>query len=71
MRAGFSYKHESCTDAFIEVMKIQYRDAKRIKVRVIWWTGGATRDWPSGCVETIEIQREDLPKWKPYFKEAQ
>lgn len=69
MRAGFAYKHENCTDSFIEIMKVQYHDNKRVKVRVIWWTIGTTRSWPSGLIETIEIKREDLAKWKPYSKD--
>lgn len=66
MRAGQAYKHENCTDSFIEVIKIQYYDEKRVKARVLWWTQGQTKCWPTGHVETIEIQRQDLPKWKEF-----
>ena len=64
MRARAFYQHEDCTDSFLEVIKVQYFDAKRVKLRVFWCIQGATKSWPVGLLETIEIQRKDLPKWK-------
>lgn len=65
MRAGNTYKHIECTDAAILVLKVQYHDQKRVKVRVSWVNVvNPTNVFPMGLVETIEIRREDLSKWK-------
>lgn len=59
------YKHERSMDLVMEVLKTQYRDEKRIKVKVRWWNLGWTGNaWTFGQ-EKLEIQVSDLKNWKP------
>lgn len=68
MKANNKYKHANCTDVFIEVLKVQYFDIKRVKVRVAWWNVGTVSSFPLGIIETIEIKRQDILSWKVYDK---
>lgn len=52
-------------DLAIEVLKTQYRDEKRIKVKVQWWNLGWTDQVYPFKREKIEIKVEDIKKWKP------
>lgn len=59
------WKHENCIDVFIEVIKVQYVDSKRAKLRVIWWNLGYTGNpWTLTQAESLEIQAKDFPKWQ-------
>lgn len=58
--------HESCFDAFLEVLEVPYQDDKRILIRARWWNLGYTGNpWCLGMgADTVEIARSDLTKWK-------
>lgn len=64
MRPGF-WMHENGMDCCIEVLRIQYSDQKRVKVKARWWNLGYTGNpWLiDPKIETIELKRADLPKW--------
>jgi len=54
------YKHKNCLDLIIEVIKVQYADARRIKLK-IYYTDGKTRYHPNPQV--IEIARSQVKNW--------
>ena len=58
--------HEDFMDVFIEVVKVQYADAKRIKLKIFWWnlgwTGSAMRIFPNSA--PFEIKAKDFARWK-------
>lgn len=64
MTRGF-YMHKNAVDVFIEVVKVQYRDAKRFKIKAIVWNLGYTGNpWillPS--FQKYEIKIEDAKNW--------
>lgn len=57
--------HENCLDACIEVLKMQYRDDKRIILKARWWTLGYTGNpWVLNYnFQTIKIKLSDWNKW--------
>lgn len=59
------YMHENCLDVCIEVLKIQYKDSKRVKLKVNWVNlGYVGKPFILQFNRNIEIKREDLVKWK-------
>lgn len=58
--------HEKFMDVFFEVIKVQYIDAKRAKLRGFWWnlgwSGNAFKILPNA--ETLTIQAKDFDQWK-------
>jgi hypothetical protein len=62
-RAYDRYRHMSCLDLDIEVVKVKYRDPKRIKLKIkwIWRNTGLDHGFPP---ENVEIQRADFWKWR-------
>lgn len=64
MSPGF-YMHANAMDCCIEIIKVQYRDSKRIKARVRWWNLGFTGNaWVLRFNDPIEISTSELPNWK-------
>lgn len=64
MRPGF-WMHENGMDVCIEVLKVQYRDSKRVILKARWWNLGYTGNpwviFPRP--ETLKLKPEDLSKW--------
>lgn len=59
------YMHRNAMDLCIQVLKIQYRDSRRIKLKVRWWNLGYTGNpWPLE-MERIEIKTSDWLNWRP------
>lgn len=60
------WTHEKFMDVFFEVIKVQYTDEKRAKLRGFWWNLG----WcgnpykPFHTPETLTIQAKDFDQWK-------
>lgn len=60
MASGF-YIHKNAMDCYIEILKVQYQDSKRIKARVRWWVLGYTGNpWVARFNDPIEIKLEDF-----------
>lgn len=59
--------HEDFMDVFIEVVKVQYSDPKRVKLKIHWWVlgwvGKPYRPFPGAAV-TLVVQTKDIPRWK-------
>lgn len=67
---GF-WLHERFMDVFIEVLRVQYRDAKRIRLRVRWWNRGASGNpFPIRMNDPITIQTKDLKHWRQCTSEG-
>lgn len=50
-------------DVYIEVVKVQYQDWKRAKLRVIWWNKG----WvgvPFQLTNVVSLKVTNLTGWK-------
>lgn len=60
MSRGF-WMHESCMDAYILVLKIQFRGPNYIKAKVEWWVRGLF----IGVKQTIKIMSAELKRWRP------
>lgn len=66
------WTHVNFKDVFFEVIKVQYADQKRAKLRGYWWnlgwTGNAQRiildEYCPDRAVTIEIQAKDFAGWK-------
>lgn len=66
MRPGY-WMHTNAMDVFIEVVRIQYQDNKRLKLKVRWWNlGYVGRPY---CItyrpDTVTINFRDQFKWLP------
>ena len=61
MRPFEIWKHMSTLDIHIAIVKVRYRDAKRIKLRVLYVDKSGRTFHPQQ--ENIEIKTEDLDKW--------
>lgn len=65
MRSGF-YMHENAMDVCIEILRLQYTDAKRVKLKIRWWNLGYVGN--PFCIDargaTITIKASDIHKWK-------
>lgn len=65
MRCGF-WMHVNSMDVCLEVCRVPYYDAKRVKVKGRWWNLGYTGNpWMiSGMkLESLEIPTEQLKNW--------
>lgn len=62
---GF-YVHDNTMDVFIEVTRMPYRDAKRVRLKVRWWNFGYVGKpyLISNSEQSITIAAEDIAKWK-------
>ena len=52
------YKHRNFVDVCFRVIKRQYADSKRLKVKISWYLQKGLR--PMGFSETITIDREQI-----------
>ena len=59
MGPGF-WTHERFMDVKLLVLKVQYADARKIKVKVEWWN---RRGMFLGIRQTIVISTKDLIRW--------
>jgi len=61
------YRHNNSLDVFFEVIKVQYVDHKRAKLRGRWWNLGWVGEpflvYPGNPV-TVEIKKEEFRNWK-------
>lgn len=57
MRAYDYYMHENCMDVCLQIIKVPYRDDKRVKVKAVWVNLGYTGN-------PYTILKEDLKHWK-------
>lgn len=65
MKNRYYYKHKNCMDVCIEILKIQFRNDKKLKARVTWWNLGYTGNpWVIHHNVPIEIQGKDLADWE-------
>lgn len=65
-RPGF-YIHENAMDTYMEVIKVQYRDHKRTKMRVVWWNMGFTNQpWKITQSHSLEISRKLSNGWRHF-----
>lgn len=66
MRAYDYYMHENCMDVCLQIIKVPYRDDKRVKVKAVWvnlgYTGNPYVIHPQPSSYTI--LKEDLKHWK-------
>lgn len=64
MTRGY-YMHKNAMDVFIEIVKVQYQDSKRFKVKTLVWNLGYTGNpWPIlPSFQKYEIKREDAKNW--------
>ncbi len=63
MRRGF-YKHKESMDCFIEILRVQYQDSKRVRARVRWWCLGFTGNpWPIRENDPIVIDASQFNNW--------
>lgn len=70
MRSKHFYKHKNNVDVFIEVIKVQYRDAKRIKARVNFYNQGYTNNpWIILHNQPIIIVAEQFTNWVEIYPE--
>jgi hypothetical protein len=61
------WTHEGFMDVFFQITKVQYSDAKRVKVRGHWWNLGWTGNPFKPFNEqlfTLEIKASEFPRWK-------
>jgi hypothetical protein len=57
--------HEKSLDVCLEVVRIQYQDMKRMKIRGRWWNLGYSGE-PfnlNNNLVTVEIQSKDFKAW--------
>lgn len=60
--------HPAFKDVFIEVVRIQYQDAKRVKAKIIWWNRSQTgKPFTISQVETREFTRAKWKEFIPYI----
>jgi hypothetical protein len=59
---GF-WTHEKFSDVFIRVLKVQYRDHKRTKLKIEWWARGCHEPYCLQIKDKLVINREDYDKW--------
>ena len=64
MRNGF-WMHKHAMDVFIEVVRLQYRDMKRTRLKIRWWNLGYVGNpyCISSKIETVTIKTTDLANW--------
>ena len=61
-RQGLLYTHENMLDVCFRVLKVQYSDRRRMKIKVAWYLRrGPT---PMNLLETVVIKREHMSTWK-------
>lgn len=65
-----TYIHETAKDLFIEVLKIQYLDHKRIKMKVAWFNIGFGRPYLVDPWSNIEIPFDKFKEWGYFEWEA-
>jgi len=60
---GARYRHRSCLDLDVEVVKVMYRDAKRVKLKIAFvrQRDGLTLGFPP---QRVEIQKSDFGNWE-------
>ena len=64
MRPSFTpnlfWTHVKFMDVVIRVVKRQYSDKKRVKLRVEWWNKSG---WYIGVTENITIKKDQFDNW--------
>ena len=68
---GF-YIHEAAKDVFIEIMKIQYADDKRVKAKVnIWNLGFTGNPWVILGNQNVVFDTSRLNEWRFFMPEVE
>jgi len=62
---GARYRHKNCLDIDIEILSVNYVDAKRTKMKIIY----VNRHWQGGDfvidakASSVEVRSSDYPLW--------
>lgn len=59
MNRGF-WRHKNFLDAYILILKVQYRGPDYVRVKVEWWIRGRF----IGIKGTYKIYKKDYPNWE-------
>ena len=59
---GARYRHRNCLDIDIEVLKVMFRDSKRVKLKIqyIYQRNGLSLGFPP---QRVEINKSDFENW--------
>lgn len=60
MKAHTLYRHPSCLDVDMYVVKVEWRGPSYLKLKVKWWNRHGRF---FHCDDRVRVKRSDLAKW--------
>ncbi len=58
--AGNLYRHPSCLDVDMYIVKVSYKGPTYIKLKVKWWNRHGKF---FHCDDTVQVKRKDVKRW--------